>query len=696
MKRIFLFLLFVSSLGFSQSSGITYQAVIYNPNGEELPGIDNPYAPLINQDICLQFGIVDADRNVEYQEEVQVTTDAFGMVNLLIGTNTQTGGYAADFAGIEWSADAKFLKVDLDIKGNCTDFEELSNQPFTYVPFAYYSPASDVPGPEGPPGPAGAQGPAGADGQDGVVGATGPSGPAGQTGPAGASGQDGATGPAGPTGPEGPAGADGEVAIKTLINTSDEAAGDNCANGGVKIEVGEDTNADGVLDVSEIDDSLTRYVCNGENGQDGADGGGSGGVSEFGCSNVANVLSTNSLNSLNQYDDDNTNGIITHLQEGLNSKHIKVVFSIELWRGNSRNFSVEATDSNGNPVICYYNATHHETAINSSDFTSGYSTVYNKSKNASLFYVERLRGNGSEYSSSASHMLDIDIYSYSENINNINIKTIGYENWNNSPITLSLKNLQIQEYNCDTPNFTIDTAVTEISTTLNGEEITLINLGSQQWVQTNLNVDTYRDGTPIPQFTGSNSEWDNITTGVWRYFEDDPANAYMGKIYNAYAVLGIHDNDSSTPNKILAPSGYKVPSTTDAENLFNYLLNNGFSSDGSYTGSISNQDLNALAKSVVTDEDEWLILLNGNDVDYLSVVPYLNILENNKSKLNLKPFGSFNSNGFNDNGYFIGVWLNDNSYPLNYLSLSYNKKGLAIGYDNPNFSGGHYVRLITE
>ena len=64
MKRIFILLLFVSSLGFSQSSGITYQAVIYNPNGEELPGIDNPYAPLINQDVCLQFGIVDADGNV--------------------------------------------------------------------------------------------------------------------------------------------------------------------------------------------------------------------------------------------------------------------------------------------------------------------------------------------------------------------------------------------------------------------------------------------------------------------------------------------------------------------------------------------------------------------------------------------------------------------------------------------------------
>jgi hypothetical protein len=317
-KNLLYTLLLFSSLAFAQSSGITYQAVIYNPAGEELPGVDNPYAPLTDQDICLQFGIVDADGSLEYQEQVQVTTDPFGMVNLLIGTNTQTGGYAADFAGIQWTADAKFLVVDLDIKGTCNNFEELSNQPFTYVPFAYYSPASDVPGPEGPPGPAGPQGepgPAGADGQDGVdgqdgaVGATGPAGPSGpqgetgpqgeqgiqgETGPQGEQGLTGATGPqgeqgvqgetgpqgeqgiqgeTGPQGEQGPAGEDGEVAVKTLINTSDEAAGDNCANGGIKIEVGEDTNADGILDIDEVDESLTRYVCN---GADGEDSGGSG------------------------------------------------------------------------------------------------------------------------------------------------------------------------------------------------------------------------------------------------------------------------------------------------------------------------------------------------------------------------------------------------------------------------------------
>ena len=295
MKRIFLLLLFVSSLGFSQSSGITYQAVIYNPAGEELPGVDNPYAPLTNQDVCLQFGIVDVDGNVEYQEQVQVTTDNFGMVNLLIGINTQTGGYAADFSGIQWTADAKFLVVDLDIKGTCNDFEELFNQPFTYVPFAYYSPASDVPGPEGPVGPQGEPGQAGADGATGPAGPVGPqgeqglsgidgqngangqdgaTGPAGPTGPAGSDGQVGGIGPTGPQGVQGPIGipgvngVDGEAGYNSLIMTTDEEPGSNCENGGIKIEIGLDFNRNNILDIDEINASHTIYVCNGNNGQD--------------------------------------------------------------------------------------------------------------------------------------------------------------------------------------------------------------------------------------------------------------------------------------------------------------------------------------------------------------------------------------------------------------------------------------------
>jgi len=138
--------------------------------------------------------------------------------------------------------------------------------------------ASTFPGPQGETGPAGVDGIDGTQGDTGVAGPQGDIGVTGSQGETGAAGIDGTNGSDGVDGAQGPAGADGNdgatgaAGIKTLINTSDEAAGDNCANGGVKIEVGEDANADGILDTDEIDDSLTSYVCEGIDGADGADG----------------------------------------------------------------------------------------------------------------------------------------------------------------------------------------------------------------------------------------------------------------------------------------------------------------------------------------------------------------------------------------------------------------------------------------
>jgi uncharacterized protein (TIGR02145 family) len=102
---------------------------------------------------------------------------------------------------------------------------------------------------------------------------------------------------------------------------------------------------------------------------------------------------------------------------------------------------------------------------------------------------------------------------------------------------------------------------TELSFTTGN--IPTITIGSQYWQDTNLDVTTYRDGTPIPQVTDPNA-WTSSTTGAWCYYNNSTANsAIYGKLYNWYAVAGIHDNDPNTPNKILAPSGYHVP--TDAE-----------------------------------------------------------------------------------------------------------------------------------
>ena len=149
-------LLFILSLSFSsvlfaqERNGITYQALIVDPSGEFLPGADNNYSPLKNTSVCLQFHIIDSTNSYEYSEQHTVTTDNFGMVNLVIGTGSAIGGVG--WENVSWSASAKSLKVDVDKTGSCSSFEELSNQPLTSVPFALYSPGSDTPGPQGDPG----------------------------------------------------------------------------------------------------------------------------------------------------------------------------------------------------------------------------------------------------------------------------------------------------------------------------------------------------------------------------------------------------------------------------------------------------------------------------------------------------------------------------------------------------------------
>ena len=98
---------------------------------------------------------------------------------------------------------------------------------------------------------------------------------------------------------------------------------------------------------------------------------------------------------------------------------------------------------------------------------------------------------------------------------------------------------------------------------------TEIQIGSQIWTKCNLDVTTYSDLTPIPQANNA-ADWQNaqfIPRGVWCYYEFNSANGPIyGKLYNIYAILGIHNAASyTTPSlrKKLAPTGYHVP--TDGE-----------------------------------------------------------------------------------------------------------------------------------
>jgi hypothetical protein len=138
MKKLFyIVLLLGTTYVFSQSKGMTYQAVIYAPGGQNVPGVNVTNVPMPNRTICLQFSFIDATSGLEYQEEVKTKTDEFGMVNITIGKGTQTGGYASSFSSIVWSANAdKSLKVALDATGLCSQYQELSVDKLESVPFA--------------------------------------------------------------------------------------------------------------------------------------------------------------------------------------------------------------------------------------------------------------------------------------------------------------------------------------------------------------------------------------------------------------------------------------------------------------------------------------------------------------------------------------------------------------------------------
>ena len=83
---------------------------------------------------------------------------------------------------------------------------------------------------------------------------------------------------------------------------------------------------------------------------------------------------------------------------------------------------------------------------------------------------------------------------------------------------------------------------------------TSLTIGTQQWMDKNLDVATYRNGDLIPYVTDPTT-WAALTTGAWCYYNNDPSNnGSYGKLYNWYAV-----NDP----RGLAPVGWHVP--TDIE-----------------------------------------------------------------------------------------------------------------------------------
>ncbi|MEE9361020.1 MAG: tail fiber domain-containing protein [Cellulophaga sp.] len=133
MKKIVLvtLLLLCALHGFAQTEGISYQAVILNPDTKEIPGVNAQETILANSQVAIKFTIVDDLGNIEYEEYHSTSTDAYGMINLLIGGGSATGN--TNFAEVFWDGYTKTLKVGIDFSGG-SNYTVLGEQELTYMP----------------------------------------------------------------------------------------------------------------------------------------------------------------------------------------------------------------------------------------------------------------------------------------------------------------------------------------------------------------------------------------------------------------------------------------------------------------------------------------------------------------------------------------------------------------------------------
>jgi carbonic anhydrase/acetyltransferase-like protein (isoleucine patch superfamily) len=145
MKKIYLLVLFVFGFtAFAQQKGISYQAVIINPNAVAAPGYNGTSIPLANKAICLSFQIVNGANQVEYQESQAITTDGYGMVNVVIGTGTSGSGLVANLDAVNWNQGSKKLVVGVNTDGVCSNYTEISNQVLNYTPYSLYAQNADI------------------------------------------------------------------------------------------------------------------------------------------------------------------------------------------------------------------------------------------------------------------------------------------------------------------------------------------------------------------------------------------------------------------------------------------------------------------------------------------------------------------------------------------------------------------------
>lgn len=253
-------LIFISLTSYGQvPQKMSYQAVVRNALNQLIQ----------NNAVGMRLSILEGSPvgNAVYVETHVPITNGNGSVTIEIGNGTVVSGV---FTNIDWSTGLYWLQTEVDPQGaqgySITGVSQLLTVPYAfYCDYALSSAESiDSIGDNGN-GTLTIYYTGGATYTTGVL-----------TGMQGADGIDGESAYdtwilQGNSGTEidfinslnGADGIDGSIGASSLMTTTVEPAGPNCADGGVKIEIGLDTNFSNVLDPFEIDPALTTYICNG-------------------------------------------------------------------------------------------------------------------------------------------------------------------------------------------------------------------------------------------------------------------------------------------------------------------------------------------------------------------------------------------------------------------------------------------------
>ena len=137
----------LSALGQTSKKTLNYQAVILDPKDIDIPGTHIIGQPLYKGNVCLHFSLLNAQGGLDYEETQEITTDAYGLVDVLIGAGTQaqsrnsTSTYKS-FESVVWTSNVKSLQVSVSYDG-CNNFITVSSQALTYIPYALYAEAVD-------------------------------------------------------------------------------------------------------------------------------------------------------------------------------------------------------------------------------------------------------------------------------------------------------------------------------------------------------------------------------------------------------------------------------------------------------------------------------------------------------------------------------------------------------------------------